>query len=211
VTAHQWWWEAKYASRNPSQNFVTANEIHVPVGVPVLLKLNAGDVIHSFWVPKLSGKMDLIPGQTNLTWVQADAPGVYWGQCAEYCGAQHARMAFQVVAEPMRKFEAWRRAQLQTAPPPATEAQARGLALVEFRCAMCHTVRGTSALASIGPDLTHVMSRRTIAAGTLPNTPGNLVGWIANPQATKPGALMPNQHLSGPALNDLLAYMETLK
>ncbi|HWW64931.1 MAG TPA: cytochrome c oxidase subunit II [Sphingomonadaceae bacterium] len=211
VTAHQWWWEVKYNGSNPSRGFTTANEIHVPIGVPILVRLHGGDVIHSFWVPKLTGKTDAIPGQTNQSWIEADKPGRYRGQCTEFCGAQHSKMGFEVVAEPMADFEKWRARQLQTAPPPATPAQVRGLALVEYRCGLCHTVRGTSAGAVTGPDLTHLMSRRTIAAGMLPNNPGTLSGWIQDPQGVKPGALMPAQYLSGQQLSDVRAYLETLK
>jgi cytochrome c oxidase subunit II len=211
VTAHQWWWEVRYPARQPDETFVTANEIHIPVGVPVLVRLHGGDVIHSFWVPKLSGKTDAIPGQTNLSWLQADQPGRYRGQCAEYCGAQHAHMAFEVVAEPHAEFDRWRTAQIAAAADPASDAQARGRALVEYRCGLCHTVRGTRALAVSAPDLTHVMSRRLLAAGRLVNNPGNLSGWIENPQQIKPGSQMPDQELSAQQLNDVRAYLETLR
>ena len=211
VTARQWWWDVRYAGSPPDQIFRTANEIHVPVGEPVLLRLHGGDVIHSFWVPRLTVKMDVIPGQTNLAWIEAEEPGRYLGQCAEFCGAQHAHMAFAVVAEPRADFERWRRAQLQTAPPPSTPAQASGLALFAFRCGVCHAVRGTEANASTAPDLTHLMSRATLAAGTLPNNPPSLAGWIENPQGAKPGALMPDQGLSARELNDVTAYLETLR
>lgn len=211
VTAQQWWWDANYSGASPDERFHTANEIHIPVGRPVLLKLASRDVIHSFWVPKLAGKMDLVPGQTNQTWIQANAPGVYRGQCAEFCGLQHAHMAFEIVADPPAQFEKWRSAQLQTAPPPATEAQARGLALVEYRCSLCHAVRGTSAGSRAAPDLTHLMSRARIAAGTLPNNRAALAGWIEDPQSAKPGALMPAQGLSAQQLNDVTDYLETLK
>ncbi|MBU3079352.1 cytochrome c oxidase subunit II [Sphingomonas quercus] len=211
VTAHQWWWQADYAGDQPSLGLRTANEIHIPVGEPVLLRLRGADVIHSFWVPKLSGKTDLIPGQTNLTWIEANAPGRYRGQCAEYCGLQHAHMAFEVVADTPAQFAAWRQAQLQTAPPAATPQQARGRALVEYRCALCHTVRGTIAGSNVGPDLTHLMSRSMIAAGTLPNDSAHLAGWIVDPQSFKPGSLMPAQALTGDQLADVTAYLETLK
>jgi cytochrome c oxidase subunit 2 len=211
VTPRQWWWEVRYEGQQPSDTFVTANEIHIPVGLPVLVKLKSPDVIHSFWVPQLSGKTDAIPGQTNVTWLQADRPGRFRGACTEFCGAQHAHMGFEVVAEPKAAFEAWRQRQLQTAPPPATAAQAHGLALVQFRCALCHTVRGTIAGSSAGPDLTHLMSRATIAATVFPNNRGSLAGWIQSPQTVKPGTLMPDQHLSAQQLNDVTAYLETLK
>lgn len=211
VTGRQWWWEVQYTSSHPQENFTTANEIHIPVGVKVLIRLHGGDVIHSFWVPKLSGKTDAIPGQTNLTWLQADQPGRYLGQCSEYCGYQHAHMQFEVVAERQADFEKWLALQRAQAGPPDTEAQTRGLALVEYRCGLCHQVRGTTAGAVSAPDLTHLMSRRTLAAGTLLNNPGNLGGWIENPQAVKPGSLMPDQSLSAQQLSDTLAYLETLQ
>ncbi len=211
VTAHQWWWQADYLATEPDRNFSTANEIHIPVGVPVRISLASDNVIHSFWVPQLTGKTDVIPGQINQSWMIADHPGRYYGQCAEFCGLQHAHMAFTVVADRADDFESWRRQQLQTAPPPKSPAQRRGLALVEFRCAMCHSIRGTSARSNAAPDLTHLKSRAMIGAGTLPNTPGSLAGWIQNPQGPKPAAMMPAQMLSGTDLNDLLAYLETLK
>jgi cytochrome c oxidase subunit 2 len=211
ITAHQWWWEVRYDSDRASNIFATANEIHIPVGVPVLVRLHGGDVIHSFWVPKLSGKTDAIPGQTNFSWMQAQAPGRYRGQCSEYCGDQHANMAFEVVAEPLADFEQWRSRQLQAAPAPATAAQQHGLSVVEYRCGLCHQVRGTRAGAVSAPDLTHLMSRRMIAAGTLPNNAGTLAGWIQNAQQVKPRSLMPNQYLTGPQLSDVEAYLELLK
>jgi cytochrome c oxidase subunit 2 len=211
VTAHQWWWEVRYDATNPSETFATANEIHIPVGVPVLVRLHGGDVIHSFWVPKLSGKTDAIPGQTNLSWMQADQPGRYRGQCSEYCGLQHANMAFEVVAESQADFASWRAAEVQPAPDPITPAQARGQALVQYRCGLCHQVRGTGAGAISAPDLTHLMSRRTLAAGRLLNNPGNLIGWIQDPQGIKPGTQMPNQYLSAQQLSDVQAYLVLLR
>ena len=211
VTAHQWWWEVHYDSAQPSEVLTTANEIHIPVGVPVLVRLHGADVIHSFWVPKLSGKTDVIPGQTNLSWMQAEWPGRYRGQCAEFCGFQHAYMGFEVVAEPRADFERWRAAELKPAPPPVTAAQTRGQALVQYRCGLCHQVRGTDAHAVSAPDLTHLMSRRTIAAGRLLNNPGNLAGWIEDPQGIKPGNQMPNQYLSSQQLSDAQAYLELLE
>ena len=175
------------------------------------MRLHGADVIHSFWVPQLSGKTDTIPGQTNTSWIEADKPGRFLGQCTEYCGAQHAHMQFEVVAEPQEDFNRWVSLQRQPAAPPATEDETRGLALVEYRCGLCHRVRGTEAGAVSAPDLTHLMTRRTLAAGTLINNPGNLAGWIQNPQNIKPGNLMPNQFLSAQQLSDALAYLETLK
>ena len=211
VTGRQYWWEVQYNSAEPSGIFTTANEIHIPVGVPVLVRLHGADVIHSFWVPQLSGKTDAIPGQTNLSWIQADRPGRYHGQCSEFCGFQHAHMAFDVVAEPEPEFEQWRARQVQSAAPPTTPEQTRGLALIEYRCGLCHRIRGTDAGAITAPDLTHLMSRQTIAAGALANNTGNLAGWIQGAQALKPGTLMPNQYLSGRELTDALAYLETLQ
>jgi cytochrome c oxidase subunit 2 len=211
VTGRQWWWQVQYAASNPVDGFDTANEIHIPVGVPVLVRLHGADVIHSFWVPQLSGKTDAIPGQTNMSWLQADRPGRYLGQCTEFCGYQHAHMQFEVVAEPRADFDRWVTAQRQAAARPATAAATRGLELIEYRCGLCHRVRGTEAGAISAPDLTHLMSRRTLAAGTLLNNPGNLAGWIENPQNLKPGNLMPNQFLTAQQLSDALAYLGTLQ
>jgi cytochrome c oxidase subunit 2 len=211
VTGRQWWWQVAYSASNAVDVFETANEIHIPVGVPVLVRLHGADVIHSFWVPQLAGKTDAIPGQTNLSWIQADRPGRYLGQCTEFCGYQHAHMQFEVVAEPQAEFDHWVASQRRAAAAPDTESAARGLSLVEYRCGLCHRVRGTAAGAVSAPDLTHLMSRRTLAAGTLPNNPGNLADWIENPQNLKPGNLMPSQQLSGQDLTDALAYLETLQ
>lgn len=210
VTGHQWWWEATYAPHTTAQ-FTTANELHIPVGVPVRVELASTDVIHSFWVPQLAGKTDTIPGRVNLAWLEADHPGVYWGQCTEYCGEQHAHMAFRVVAEPRAKFEAWSLSQLAPAATPSAPDALRGEQIFVTRCGACHAVRGTEAGGTVAPDLTHLMSRSTIAAGTLANTPANLSGWIANPQGVKPGALMPTIYLSGPELGAVRTYLETLR
>jgi cytochrome c oxidase subunit II len=211
VTGHQWWWEVKYDSPNPSEVFETANEIHIPIGVRVLVRLHGGDVIHSFWVPQLTGKTDTIPGQVNLSWLEADRPGRYLGQCTEFCGFQHAHMQFEVVAESPEDFQRWLAHQREPAPEPVTSEAKSGQALVEYRCGLCHQVRGTQAAAVAAPDLTHLVGRRTLAAGTLLNNPGNLEGWIQNPQNLKPGNLMPNQWLSAEELTETLAYLETLK
>lgn len=211
VTGHQWWWEVRYDSTDPSQVFLTANEIHIPVGETVLVRLHGGDVIHSFWVPKLTGKTDTIPGQINFSWIRADRPGLYRGQCTEYCGFQHAHMSLEVIAESRPAFDQWRAEQLASAPAPTTPEQERGQQLVEYRCGLCHRVRGTLAGALSAPDLTHIATRRTLAAGTLLNNPGNLSGWIEDPQGVKPGALMPNQFLSAEELSDVRAYLETLQ
>ena len=210
VTGRQWWWEVRYLAPD-GRTFATANEIHVPVGQPVLVKLRGGDVIHSFWVPALTGKTDTIPGRINATWLQADRPGVYLGQCTEYCGLQHAHMGLRVIADAPAAFEAWRAAQIRPASDPADPVALAGRDLVVARCGACHTVRGTAAGGEMGPDLTHLMSRSTLAAGAAPNNPSGLTGWIANPQAIKPGSRMPATWLSGPQLAQARAYLETLR
>lgn len=212
VIGNQWWWGVRYLSRDAQRVFETANEIHIPVGRPARIRLVSRDVIHSFWVPRLQGKQDLIPGRVNETWIQADAPGIYRGQCAEYCGLQHAKMALLVIAQPPVEFEAWYAQQLRLAAPPADPIARRGQAVfLENGCALCHAIRGTSAGGALGPDLTHLASRRTLAAGTIPNTRGHLVGWIADPQALKPGNLMPAVPLDAADLQALLHYLETLR
>jgi cytochrome c oxidase subunit II len=212
VVGHQWWWQIEYLNPQPSLRVTTANELHLPVGRPVIVQLQSADVIHSFWVPNLHGKTDLIPGRLTATWLQADRPGIYRGQCAEYCGAQHAHMALTVVAESSDDFEKWIVGQRTNPPPPATPDQSRGLNIVERGpCAMCHTIRGTKAGARFGPDLTHFASRSTIGAGAAPNTRGYLAGWIADPQHLKPGNRMPPTGLAPEDLQAVLAYLETLR
>jgi cytochrome c oxidase subunit 2 len=212
VTGKQWWWAVEYDNPTPSLRVTTANELHIPVGRRVVITLKASDVIHSFWVPNLHGKVDLVPGRRNIITLQADKPGIYRGQCAEYCGLQHARMAFSVIAEPPDAFERWLTAQRAPAPPPSSPEQQRGLAVLESGpCAMCHAVQGTVAGGRFGPDLTHVATRSTIAAGTLPNTRDNLQRWIVDPQHVKPGARMPAMGLSAEDVQALLAYLETLR
>ena len=208
VTGHQWWWEVRYNGAQPQDTFTTANEIHIPVGVRVLVRLHGGDVIHSFWVPKLSGKTDMIPGQINLGWLEAAAAGRYLGQCSEYCGPQHAHMMLDVIAQAPQDFERWRALQLKPAIPPTTPAAVRGAALVEYRCGSCHQIRGTLAAATSAPDLSHLASRRSLGAGLLPNTPGTLAAWIDNAHNLKPDCLMPNQQLTGADLSDVLEYLE---
>ena len=209
VTGRQWWWQVRYLSDNVARVFTTANEIHIPVGQPVRFRLRGGDVIHSFWAPQLAGKMDAIPGQTNETWIEADKPGIYRGQCTEYCGLEHARMALLVVAETPAKFQSWWEHQLAAPPPP------RGLAVVgqqdfQMHCGSCHAVRGTDAEGGLGPDLSHLMQRSTIASGVLPNNDSTLAHWIADPQSLKPGSLMPSPALSGQELTNVQAYLKTL-
>jgi cytochrome c oxidase subunit 2 len=212
ITANQWWWRVRYEDGQAHQIFTSANEIHVPVGQPVRLELESDDVIHSFWVPQLAGKTDLIPGQTNYAWLQADRPGDYRGQCGEFCGAQHAHMALQVVAEPPAAFQAWWQAQLAPAnPAPAAGPVAAGAALVQARCSACHTVRGTDAGGIMGPDLTHLASRLTIAGGTLPNDAQHLAEWISHSQRIKPGTRMPEFALSPGDLSNVVAYLSTLR
>jgi cytochrome c oxidase subunit 2 len=212
VTGHQWWWNFEYQDVSPNEVVSSPNELHIPVGVPVVLKAMSADVIHSFWVPNLHGKRVLIPGFSSHTWIQADKPGVYRGQCAEFCGHQHAHMAFLVVAEPMDQFLRWLQHQRQGAPQPTTDLQKRGHDLfLRGPCVMCHTIRGTSAGSRFGPDLTHVAGRQTIAAGTLPMTRGHLAGWISNSQSIKPGNRMPPMLLAGEDLQALLSYLETLR
>jgi cytochrome c oxidase subunit 2 len=209
IIGHQWWWEVHYTN----QDFDTANEIHIPVGQTVTLHVTTADVIHSFWVPELHGKMDLIPGQTNTFTIQADQAGVYRGQCAEFCGAQHAHMAFLVIAESAEDFQTWLDHQSQPgAEPEVGSLEQQGQqAFLGSACVYCHTIEGTNASGHVGPDLTHLASRRTIASGILPNTPGNLAGWIINSQTIKPGNHMPPMNLNGDQVQALLAYLATLK
>jgi cytochrome c oxidase subunit 2 len=212
VTGHQWWWEVEYDDPAPQRRVRTANEVHVPVGRPVLFRLRTVDVIHSFWVPSLGGKMDQIPARENTLWLQADRPGVYGGPCAEFCGHQHARMALVVVAEPPEKFAAWYDAQLAPAPPPADSSAARGQRVfLSGPCATCHAVEGTPAASNVGPTLSHLASRLTLGAGALPNTRGHLAGWVVDPQQIKPGARMPPNPLPPADLQALLDYLESLR
>ena len=212
VTGHQWWWDVQYVDRAHSRRLTTANEIHVPVGRRIRLEVQSRDVIHSFWAPNLHGKVDLIPGYSANTAFRVDRPGVYRGRCAEFCGLQHARMDFLVVAEPEAQFAAWFEAQLKTAPAPADSSQQAGQQVFLSKgCAVCHTIRGTPANSRMGPDLTHLASRRTLASGTLPNTRGHLAGWILDPQKIKPGTKMPPNQLSPDELHALLSYLQSLK
>ena len=212
VTGHQWWWEARYNDVDASNMFITANEIHIPVGVPVLFTLHGGDEIHSFWVPNLAGKKDLIPGKVSTMWLQADKPGVYRGQCAEYCGLQHARMAMWIVAEPQDQFNAWRQNQTQGSVPPATDSQRYGQQVfLSSTCVMCHSINGTPAGSNFGPNLTHVGSRNTIAAATVSNTREHLMRWIINSQQFKPGNKMPQNNIGQTELEALADYLQSLK
>jgi cytochrome c oxidase subunit II len=205
VTGRQWWWQARYLAGDPGEGFLTANELHIPAGQPVRLKLMGGDVIHSFWVPQLAGKMDAIPGQVNETWIEASQPGIYLGQCTEYCGQQHAHMALRVIADTPSDFRAWWAQQL-TAP-----AAAPGRQDFEEQCGRCHAVRGTGAAGTMGPDLSHLMQRRTIASGLLPNDAADLDRWIADPSGLKPGTLMPAVKLTDDQRARIDAYLVALK
>lgn len=214
VTGHQWWWQLDYdLGGGASRRFRTANELHVPVGRAVLLRVTTNDVIHSFWVPSLAGKMDLLPGDTNELRIDARRAGTFTGACAEYCGAQHAHMAITVISEDSASFERWATAEAAPITSLVDSTAIVGQQLFATgACATCHSVRGTDARGDAGPDLTHVASRRTIAAGMLPNLFGSIEGWIANPQAIKPGAAMPTLNAySGPELRALAAYVASLR
>jgi cytochrome c oxidase subunit 2 len=213
VTGEMWWWRVAYLGENGAPTVIDANELHIPTGETVTIELESADVIHSFWVPRLSGKLDMIPGRHNVIRIQADEPGVYAGQCAEYCGGPHALMGFVVVAHPPAEFARWMAAHRSPAPPPTTAEARRGAALfMSVGCAACHRIAGTRANGLAGPDLTHVGSRRTLGAGILPNNMGTMTGWIGNSQAIKPGNRMPPfTVLSGDELRALAAYLETRK
>ena len=212
VTANQWWWDVQYNSADASKIVRTANELHLPVGVPVRIILNSNDVIHSFWVPSLAGKQDLIPGRENDVSITPRKIGIYRGQCAEFCGAQHAHMALTVEVQSYADFLKWWQHQLQPAPAPATPLTLAGYNFVTGRnCSACHAIAGTPAGGTIGPDLTHLASRRSIAAGTMPMATGNLYGWVADPQSLKPGNHMPTIGLEPDQLHAVVAYLETLK
>lgn len=212
VTASQWWWGVEYSSSDPQRTLTTANELHLPVGRPADVELNASDVIHSFWIPALGGKKDLIPGRSNTIRLLPTRIGRYRAQCAEFCGMEHAHMAFDVVVESPRTFAAWYDAQLKPAPQPQTALAKAGQDwFMAHACANCHAIAGTDANGHTGPDLTHVAGRSTIAAGTLPMTRGNLMGWIANPQGVKPGARMPAVSMTADELRAVGAYLETLQ
>jgi cytochrome c oxidase subunit 2 len=212
VTGNQWWWQVRYTSEDASRILVTANEIHIPVGRPVQIKGTSHDVIHSFWAPNLQGKVDLIPSRVTSEWIQADRPGYYRGQCAEFCGLQHAHMAFWIVAQSQNDFDQWMEQQLQPSAAPTDENLQHGQQVfLGTSCVLCHTIRGTNAAGQVGPDLTHIGSRLTIAAGTLPNTKGNLGGWITDPQTVKPGNHMATTQIPSQDLQPLLDYLESLR
>jgi cytochrome c oxidase subunit 2 len=213
VVGNQWWWEVRYGGGDGRPLAVTANEIRIPVSVPVSVAVRTNDVIHSFWVPNLAGKIDLIPGRTNRIVLQADRPGIFRGQCAEFCGAQHAHMAFLVVAEPADDYNAWLERQRMPAAVGGDRAVLHGRdAFVANNCIACHTVRGLGTASGRGPDLTHVASRLTLAAGTLQNTPANMAAFIARSQEIKPGSKMPSHpHLDDATLQSLAAFLGSLQ
>lgn len=213
VYGHQWWWEVQYPNdAEPYRTVTTANEIHVPVGTPIRIHGTSRDVIHSFWAPNIQGKRDFMPGYNTDVLMQVDKPGRWRGQCAEFCGLQHAHMSFYMIAESQKDFENWLAAQAQSSSAPySAQTQHGQQVFLTHACVLCHTIRGTTAASRVGPDLTHVASRSTIAAGMLPNSIGNLGGWILNPQSMKAGCRMPPNQISGPDLQDLLAYLETLR
>lgn len=212
VTGTQWWWQLRYVDSTLKQSLVTANEMHIPVGRPVQIRGASNDVIHSFWVPNLNGKRDLIPSHITTEWIEADHPGLYRGQCAEFCGIQHAHMSIWVIAEPEAKFNAWLQNQLKDAPTPSNPVQQKGQQVfMNNACIFCHQIRGTSAAGQNGPDLTHFGGRRGIAANTVPNTEGNLAGWILDPQSMKPGNHMATIAVDSTDLQPLVEYLESLK
>lgn len=212
VTGYQWWWEFRYIGEEPQQDLVTANELHIPVGRPVELQLKSADVIHSFWVPNLAGKRDLIPGMTNTLNIQADSPGLFRGMCNEFCGAQHTLMSLYVISEPDAVFQRWLDAQREPAQAPiGAWMEAGEAAFLKSGCPVCHTVRGTEARGRTGPDLTHFGSRRTIAAGTLSNSRANRIAWIASPQHIKPENHMPEFRLDSESLRAMADYLGSLE
>ena len=210
ITARQWWWRAEYLDPIASNTITTANEIHIPVGQKICFELNSADVIHSFWVPNLHGKKDAVPGHPTTLWLQADQPGTYWGECAEYCGFEHAQMRLVIKAEPKEQYDAWCAAQRQAAPEPTTPSQIRGKEVfLSSTCVMCHTMGGTMAFGRIGPNLSHVGSRSIIAAGALEHTRENMLKWISHPQQVKPGSNMPEVYLSEEDRAALVDYLES--
>jgi cytochrome c oxidase subunit 2 len=212
IIGHQWWWEVTYPNSQADQTITTANEIHVPIGTPVVVLTNSADVIHSFWPPNITGKRDLLPGYSSAFWFEVDKPGIYHGQCAEFCGLQHAHMGFSIVAEEVDKFQAWQQQQLKPASEPSSAEAIHGREVfLTHACLMCHTIRGTDAGSRFGPDLTHIASRNMIAAETLPNTAGALAGWVVDPQRIKPGTEMSPNPLAPDDLQALIVYLQSLQ
>jgi cytochrome c oxidase subunit 2 len=212
IVAHQWWWRVHYLNASGGIEFATANEVRIPASRPVELVLKSDDVIHSFWVPNLAGKLDMIPGHVNRLRVTAKREGTFRGQCAEYCGGPHALMAFYVIAQSEQEFERWLDTQRATASEPADEASVLGRRLFLERCSVCHAVRGTPAQGTLGPDLTHFASRTHLAAGMLPNNRANIASWVRGAQQIKPGNLMPSMNVfSDDELHALAGYVESLR
>lgn len=212
VTANQWWWDVEYNLHDVSKTVRTANEIHLPVGIPVEVTLKSNDVIHSFWIPNLAGKQDLIPGRQTDAQLLPRKTGLYRGQCAEFCGTQHAQMALDVTVESKADFERWYEAQLQPARAPADPLQLAGYRYITTReCSSCHAITGTPAGGQVAPDLTHFASRRTIAAGAMPMNGVNIARWVSDPQAHKPGNRMPTIPMKRDDLHGITAYLEALK
>lgn len=213
IVGHQWWWEIHYLNNNPSKSFTTANELHLPAGRPVNIEVETADVMHSFWIPALNGKVDMIPGQPNFIRLLASQPGVYKGQCAEFCGDEHARMRLLAIAQEPAAYREWMAEQLLPGVQPTTpEAKTGEELFVSSPCALCHTVRGTSAGGRVAPDLTHIGSRQMIASDIYPNNDAFLEAWITNAQSLKPDALMPTlKDFTGEQLADLVAYLRQLK
>lgn len=208
VIGHQWWWEFYY----PKTGVLTANEMHIPVGERLLLRIESIDVIHDFWVPELGRKIDAVPGHTNHIWISAGEPGIYLGACAEFCGTQHANMRIRVIAETEEEFNEWQKQELVVPKTPRSGIAAKGAELFQTKaCMNCHSIAGTPAAARIGPDLTHLNKRQTIGAGVLTNSPENLTKWLVNPQKYKQGSLMPNMKLTDTEVNAIVAYLEALK
>jgi cytochrome c oxidase subunit II len=208
VTGHQWWWEIQY----PAANATTANEIHIPVGRDMLIGIETADVIHDFWAPRLGRKVDAIPGRRNFVWIRADQAGVYFGACAEFCGAQHAGMRFRVVVQDLAAYDGWLQSQANPATAPAgIEAKLGSARFGELTCANCHNIRGMNSQQQYAPDLTHVASRKMLAAERIDNTPENLRNWLHQPGVVKPECLMPNLNLSDSDLTALTAFLETLR
>ena len=212
VTGNQWWWDIKYNAADASKTLRTANELHLPVGIPTRILLDSNDVIHSFWVPSLAGKQDLIPGRKNDITIVPKRIGIFRGPCAEFCGLQHAHMSLVVVVESYPDFVKWWDHQLQPAPQPTAPLALAGYKYVTTGpCSACHAIGGTPANGQVGPDLTHLASRKSLAAGTLPMGEGNLYGWVEDPQSIKPGVNMPTIGLEPDQLHAVVAYLETLK
>lgn len=208
VVGHQYWWAFSY----PGTNIVTANELHIPVGQKVELVLTSADVIHAFWIPRLGGKTALVPGRTNIMWIEADQPGTYKGQCAEFCGTGHADMRLLVVAESPAKFAQWEQEMEHPVVQPTTPLAQQGEKyFASQQCSSCHTVGGTSFVGVVGPNLTNLAQRQMIAGNLLPNDAQDLAAWLKDPQAVKPGSLMPNLHLSPDKIKALVAFLQSLK